>query len=71
MSKEIDDMLNILNTYGWVEVDPCKCHYSVTLMYHKGGDSVCGTVGSESLLSALAVIYEDVMDDMLEEVGIK
>ena len=71
MSQETDNMFNILSTYGWVEVDSCSGHYSVTLMYNEDGESVCGTVGSESLLSALGVIYEDVMDDMLEEVGIK
>ena len=69
-TKEADDMINILSTYGWVEIESCDDHYSVTLMYEEGGDSVSGTVGSLSLYSALEVIYQDITDDMLKEVGL-
>jgi hypothetical protein len=64
-----NDLLTLLRTYGEVNVETDDNHYSVTL-FCEDGEMMSGTVGSFELFNALNVVYGDILDAMLKEVGL-
>jgi hypothetical protein len=63
------DLLKLLRTYGEMNVEEDGNHYSVTL-FSDNGEMISGTVGSFELFNALNVVYGDILDMMLNEVGL-